>query len=184
MSGSLKKLLIAGAGALLLWAAFSVFRGDEAYLRKVSKNLIKQALDPAALSDRAIFARINKMAGHIHADIHFSATADGRVYQNQSLGEARSFLLMWFKHESKKRMAEAGDLQVQILPPEAESGAAGGSVGGSAAAAGKSVKRAEVLFPFSFQEAGQRKRECRMTWRWVKEEGRWRIKTAELSACL
>ena len=183
MSGLFKKIVAAGAAVLLLWGAVSVLRGDERYLRKTSESLIKQALDPPPPSDRMILKRINAMVRPVHPDIQFRAEVEGRVYENRSLSEARSFLFMWFKVKAKQAAAEVvlGDLQVKILPAEKEKPAGGQT---SPPQTRKAVsKKAEVLFPLRFQDAGKKKRECSMAWGWIKEEGRWLIKTAKLSSC-
>ena len=185
MPGSFKKILIVGAGALLLWIAVSVLRGDERYLRKTSESLIKQALEPPPPQDRMILKRINKMVRHIHPDIQFRAELQGRFYENRSLSEARSFLFMWFKIKAKPSKAEvSGDLQVRILPaqPANEKGTAPDGPGGVGGDKPAVSKRAEVLFPLRFQYE-EKTWECNMAWGWIKEEGRWLIKTAKLSSC-
>ena len=139
---------------------FFFWESDEKYLKKTTLKLIKLASIPVQNANPVtLLNRVEQIAKHIHFDVRFKLQANGQIWEDQSAGEFRNLLLVYFKRGGLTQIT-ADNMSVRMDP---------------------STSDGHVQFKAHGLQR-ENKISCEVFLVWTKEK-KWFIKKIEVSSC-
>ena len=166
----MKKLVIAGLLAVGCFFVWKIAQTPQRYLKKATLDIIKTAQEAKALEAggkqsslveyKQMAGRIERIIRHIHFDIIVKAEYEGQTHASRSLNEFRRLLSLWF---AKKVVSEWSYKGLSIHVEESQT-------------------KAQAHFNISFKK-DQKQSDCKVVFKWLKEEKKWRVKNIALNAC-
>ncbi|MDE0119265.1 MAG: hypothetical protein OXM55_04565 [Bdellovibrionales bacterium] len=137
---------------LLIVASFYFFQSDEKYIKKTTVKLLKLAVPSSTpLSTPAMLKKVNIMSKHIHFSVEYEIHINGHVYQDSSLADLRSSMLVYFRRSDNNKwqvdLPEKQEINVKIDSSEDIPIVFENSDFKDSVAKGKELKSTEKLIP-------------------------------------
>ncbi|MDE0519005.1 MAG: hypothetical protein OXH36_05580 [Bdellovibrionales bacterium] len=184
--------------ALLVGVSFYFFQSDEKYIKKTTVTLLKLATPSSSpLSTPAILKRVNAMSKYIHFSVQYEIHINGHIYQDSSLADLRSSMLIYFRKSTNNKwrvdLPAKQEINVKIdsseeIPIVSENSGFKGSVAKS-----KESKSYETVIPDGYRKTAKatfnikvakegKKASCNAILNWKKEK-KWLIHKIKVFNC-
>ena len=148
-----------------LIAAFYFFQSDEKYIKKTTVKLLKLAVSPATpLSTTAMLNKTNTIAKHIHFSVQYEVNINDHVYQDRSLADLRSSMLVYFRQPNNWQVDIPVKQEINVKIDSSEGN-----------------KTAEAFFNIKIEKENK-KASCNALLHWIKEK-KWLINQIKVFSC-